>query len=295
MGGRIPQPIKMEVIRKWLHGYSRDEIAKDSGIGTGTVSGIILQCRRDDANFDLLRAVAVELRDRGLQVKDYASLFRLKNLLEEKEVLFKIPRNENLWTEFNKFEALIITLEVLCFKRGTSMDQFFERVGELYSLIDKLGISIVRLPEYIEDQKKEIFRLRSEIQDEVEKQGATMNLLREYQANMPQFRSAIDTLEKVTKERDSCQSELDYVRQKYHQKVWESKEEEHVWYADPGEVNKAKTELGSEIGGDYYASKLSNPGLKQIVLDLYRRPGKYVESIKRIIENYDLVHKQSTS
>jgi len=42
MGGRIPQPVKMEVIRKWLRGYSRDDIAKDSGIGAGTVSGIIL-------------------------------------------------------------------------------------------------------------------------------------------------------------------------------------------------------------------------------------------------------------
>ena len=110
---------------------------------------------------------------------------------------------------------------------------------------------------------------------------------------MPQFRSAIDALEMVTKERDSCQSELDYVREKYRQKVWESKEEEHGWYADPEEVNKAKMELGSEIGGDYYASKLSNPDLKKIILDLYRRPGKYVESIRKVIDNYDLVHGQS--
>ena len=41
MGGRIPQPIKLEVIRRWLSGYSRDEIAKDLGIGTGSVSGRI--------------------------------------------------------------------------------------------------------------------------------------------------------------------------------------------------------------------------------------------------------------
>ena len=58
-------------------------------------------------------------------------LFRLESLLDEKEVHINIPQNKNLWTEFNKFEALIITLEVLCFKHGTSMDQFFERVGEL--------------------------------------------------------------------------------------------------------------------------------------------------------------------
>ena len=94
---------------------------------------------------------------------------------------------------------------------------------------------------------------------------------------MPQFRSAIDALEMVTKERDSCQSELDYVREKYRQKVWESKEEEHGWYAGPEEVNKAKM----EFSGDHYTSRLSNPGLKKIILDLYRRPGKYVESIRK--------------
>jgi hypothetical protein len=52
-------------------------------------------------------------------------------------------------------------------------------------------------------------------------------------------------------------------------------------------------ELSSGIGGDHYTSRLSNPGLKKIILDLYRRPGKYVESIIKIIDNYDLVHGQS--
>jgi DNA-binding CsgD family transcriptional regulator len=41
MGGKIPQPVRLEVLRKWLQGYSRDEIAKDAGIGAGTVSQII--------------------------------------------------------------------------------------------------------------------------------------------------------------------------------------------------------------------------------------------------------------
>ena len=57
-----------------VRGYSRDEIAKHTRIGTGPVSGIIQQCRQDDADFDLLRGVALELRDRGMRVKDYAPL-----------------------------------------------------------------------------------------------------------------------------------------------------------------------------------------------------------------------------
>lgn len=293
MGGRIPQPIKLEVIRRWLRGYSRDEIAKDLDIGAGTVSGIIQEYRHDDADFELLRGVAVELRDRGLQVKDFAPLFRLKSLLEEKEVQLEIDPSDNLFSAYKKFESIIVTLEVLCFKHAAPMDRFLELVRVLYLQLDSLGISLERLPEYLEGQKKEIVRLQTEIKSEVERQGTTMNLLREYQANMPAFRSAIDEVEKVTKERDSCRSELDYVREQYRQIVWKEKEEEYEWYTNPEEVNLAKTELRSKIGGDHYASRLSNPGLKQIVLDLYRRPDKYVEAIRKVIDNYDLVHKRS--
>ena len=100
MGGKIPQPVRLEVIKKWLQGYSRDEIAKDTGIGAGTVSGIIQQCRQDDADFDLLRGVAVELRERGMRVENFAPLLRLKSLLEEKEVLLEISQNDNLFTEY---------------------------------------------------------------------------------------------------------------------------------------------------------------------------------------------------
>jgi len=232
MGGKIPQPLRLEVIRKWLQGYSRDEIAKDTRIGAGTVSGIIQQCRQDDAEFDLLRGVAVELRDRGMRVEVFAPLLRLKSLLEEKEVLLEISQNDNLFTEYKKFEAIIISLEVLCFKHEIQLDQFFERVRDQSSLADNLGISVEGLPSYlvhlkhdIKNQKVEIHRLQLETEDEVRRQGATMNLLREYQANMPVFRSKMDELDKVTKERDSYERELKHVRQLYQQKVWVQKEE----------------------------------------------------------------------
>jgi hypothetical protein len=41
MGGRTPKPLIQEVIRKYPQGKSRDQIAKETGIGAGTVSGII--------------------------------------------------------------------------------------------------------------------------------------------------------------------------------------------------------------------------------------------------------------
>ena len=47
-----------------------------------------------------------------------------------------------------------------------------------------------------------------------------------------------------------------------------------------GRVKKAELELSSDIGGDHYVSRLANPGLKETILNLYRHPGKYVESIR---------------
>lgn len=300
MGGKIPQPVRLEVIKMWLEGYSRDEIAKDTRIGTGTVSGIIQQCRQDDADFDLLRGVAVELRERGMRVENFAPLLRLKSLLEEKEVLLEISQNDNLFTEYKKFEQIIFTIEVLCFKHGMPVDQFFERVRDQSSLADNQGISIEALPSYlvhlqrnIENQKEEIRRLQLETENEVQRRGSTMNLLREYQANKPLIESTKNGLGKVTQERDLCRVELHKVKELYQQNVWKQKEEEYSWKTDPEEVKKAELELRSGFEADHYVFMLREPVLKNIILDLYRYPSRYVEAIRKVIDTYDSLHRQS--
>lgn len=58
-------------------------------------------------------------------------------------MLLEISPNNNLFTEYKKFEESINTLEVLCFKHEMRLDQFFERVRDQSSLADKLGISLV--------------------------------------------------------------------------------------------------------------------------------------------------------
>lgn len=37
---KVPKSIKQQIIKHWLQGTSRDQIAKDNGIGAGTVSSI---------------------------------------------------------------------------------------------------------------------------------------------------------------------------------------------------------------------------------------------------------------
>jgi transposase-like protein len=58
MGSKIPREIRLEAIRKWLEGMTRDQIAHELEIGASTVSKIIKEYRRGDLDADLLREVA---------------------------------------------------------------------------------------------------------------------------------------------------------------------------------------------------------------------------------------------
>jgi DNA-directed RNA polymerase specialized sigma24 family protein len=44
---RIPKSIRERVIKQWLQGMSRDQIAKDNDIGAGTVSSIIKDTKQE--------------------------------------------------------------------------------------------------------------------------------------------------------------------------------------------------------------------------------------------------------
>jgi len=69
LGTKTPRIIKIEVIRNWLEGKSRDQIAKVLQVATGTISGIIKECRHNDPEFDLLREVAIKLRNQGTEIE----------------------------------------------------------------------------------------------------------------------------------------------------------------------------------------------------------------------------------
>ena len=59
MRPKIPEPVRRNVIGQWLHGISRDEVAKNNDIGAGTVSAIIKEAMQNDPEFDLQRQVAL--------------------------------------------------------------------------------------------------------------------------------------------------------------------------------------------------------------------------------------------
>ena len=219
MGGNIPRAIKFKVIREWLRGKSRDQIAKQEGMGAGTVSSIIQECRQNDTEFDLLRQVAVELKNHGESIESFAPLVRLREVLK-RELLLLPDKNtttsitttitgvqehdggdlktQQLREELGfdgKLESLLQGLLVFCFKQKLPIKDFVDIVYELSSTADRLNVSLESLPSYVKELKNNVQMLEEEINEKrLEKQEAledydvTLESLEDYKANRPSFK-----------------------------------------------------------------------------------------------------------
>src|SRR4051812_29813452 len=141
MGSKIPKPIKLDVIRKWLEGKSRNNMAKEVGIGAGTVSGIIQEFRQNDPEFDLLREAAVKLKNQGINIESFASLVRLREILNQIE---GIDHHHDQAAD-EKIESLIVSLEVFCFKQNLSIKEFVNLVHDISWKAEILGVPLEKL------------------------------------------------------------------------------------------------------------------------------------------------------
>ena len=90
MPSAIQDVIRRRVIEQWLSGESRDKIASDLQIGTGTVSSIVSDFKKNlqASDLDSVRELAIDAKRQGLSLSDLASHFRLyryfRNSGEEK-------------------------------------------------------------------------------------------------------------------------------------------------------------------------------------------------------------------
>jgi hypothetical protein len=85
MPSAIDELIKRRVIQQWFNGETPDKIATDNNIGTGTVSGIVnnYKTQLEGSDFDLVRALAAEIRKQGLTFADLVSNIRLYNYFRQ--------------------------------------------------------------------------------------------------------------------------------------------------------------------------------------------------------------------
>jgi predicted RNase H-like nuclease (RuvC/YqgF family) len=171
-------------------------------------------------------------------------------------------------------KALIVDLEVFCFKGELSIQDFVNLITNMYNTAYKLGIPLDRFPAYITELKDRIDALRKEIdQIEARKQDALrdyeiiLELLQEYNANKPfilQMRKLKQQLEDAEEKIREGKEELEKER------FWNKFKEEHTWSISVDELNKANIELGlSPLDNLDGKPSLSGGDLKEIVIDVF--------------------------
>jgi transcriptional regulator with XRE-family HTH domain len=153
MPAKIPKSIREQVIKQWLQGMSRDEIAKNNDIGAGTVTAIIKDAKQDIPDIDLLRQAALVLKKNEWDLSVFAPSVRLKNKLDKMGV------------SEDKIDSLIDNANTHCFKRGLTGEEYFNNVDKVCALSDNLEMPLDELPNYITQQELELEKVEKQTED----------------------------------------------------------------------------------------------------------------------------------
>jgi hypothetical protein len=290
MGAKVPNPIKVEVIRKWLEGKSREQIVNEVGIGAGTVSSILKENRQNDPPFDLMREVAVKLRRQGDSVESFAPLVRCREILRKVEGMVVNTRegrgdedNKQLRQQLEvakgeeKIESLIIAIEVYCFKANLPIKEFINLVHDLSSTAERLDVTLENLPNYIRELEYDAHKLRNEVQElNLQKQHAfqesnvTLDSLEEYKKNRP----LIATIQELKEQLDTTTRERDTFRTEVERNIASKAMEEYEMTISEDEIEEANKEPGLNLDPDK---------LHKILMEVYYHPSKYADIIKQLM------------
>ena len=287
MRSKIPEDIRRNVINKWLHGLSRDEVAKNNGIGAGTVSAIIKEAMQNDSEFDLQRQVGVMLKkEDNLDIRSFAVLIRIRNKLITEMGLNnddeKIKSEVQVQELEHKIETLIVNLAVVCFKRGLSIGKFVDVIEDMSSLEDKVKIPIDQLPNQLLQQQRQLESKEKEIQEIKLKKTlllndyhTTINILKEYTRNRPAFEKYIKLKEELEEFKRDRKGLLNYIARLEIQ-IWMMK---YDWSTPTDDIDFINNDYNSR-------SKLTGEQLLKMAKDLVNRPRKYVDIIISLKERF---------
>jgi hypothetical protein len=149
----IDVQVRQRIIKQWLSGDTRDEIAADNGIGAGTVSNIVSDWKKgiEDSEYESVRELAVFSKKEGLNLIALASCFRLFNFIK------KLGANED------QIESLIAN----CINGTNSLppEKIIDMTDQLFDIAKSESIPPAGVPSYIKQKIEEKQRLDEQIQE----------------------------------------------------------------------------------------------------------------------------------
>lgn len=206
MTSRLPPEIREQVLTLWLKAYSRDDMAKIVGIGSGTVSEIVKDYNRRNPGFDLLREFVVAIRREGSSVRRYATAIRMQRLLE----------SHNLTAE--QIESFVANADIQCFKRNEDLNKFIGDVNKTADLANKTSVPVEELPVHIREKEKKLQLLTMDVCLLKEEKMKAVQECNAVQAQLEEFRKQLvgvheeqalrDKVEDVTWQRDNLDRAL---------------------------------------------------------------------------------------
>ena len=151
MTSNISENTRQTVIRLWIEGNSRKDIALITGVSEGTVSNIIAEWRQKlgDGDAEAIRELGINMERIGIDAAQCAEGLRTSSTMKK------------LGVNGNQFKSFINEVYKYCQNFGLTPLDIASNLQALINLSKEVPFS--RIPDRIEEKKKEISRLEAEI------------------------------------------------------------------------------------------------------------------------------------
>ena len=281
MGIKTPHAVKSRVIKEWIQGISRDQIASNNEIGAGTVTSIIQQTKNNHPYYDidLIRELALKLKKENLDLNYFAPAVRLKKLLDRLEM-----------TE-EDVEAFLEEINIHCFKKNINKKEFISKIDEVWKIVKKLDVSIFNIPIYIQKLKKELTELEkatiikeSQIKQKTQEYNTITEDIKKYRLNKPLV-DKINILESKLLDKD-------IENYKLNEELLECQAKFLVW---PNSKSISESEFIDANKRLPESNPMDMEELSKITDEIYYYPGRNVDIIKLMRERYPNKFKEKNT
>jgi DNA repair ATPase RecN len=281
MGIRTPHAVKARVLKEWIQGISRDQIAVYNEIGAGTVTSIIQQTKNNHPYYDLdlIRELALKLKKENLDLNYFAPAVRLKKVLDRLEM-----------TEEN-VEAFLEEINIHCFKKNINKKDFISKIDEVWKIVKRLDVSIFNIPIYIQKLKKELSDLEkatmikeSQIKQKTQEYNTTIEDLKKYRLNKPLV-DKINILESKLLDKDIENYKLNEELLECQAKFLNWPNSKSILESEFIDANKRLPEN----------KPMDMEELSKITDEIYYHPGRNVDIIKLMRERYPNKFKEKNT
>lgn len=159
MSRKIPISIQKKVIKKWCEAKSRDVNARECGISSGAVSAILKEYRKKDRELDLLRVVALQLKEYNISVGSFAALIRCRQWLKAEY----LHSGKTVEVEEEECDAIMERLSVFCFNKKMTVPEFGNEALVCSHTAEEFGVPLCDLPAYVNNLKDEAHTIKNKV------------------------------------------------------------------------------------------------------------------------------------